>query len=103
MAKSKTKKKAVKKTVEKKEVLEEFDHKVLEGRKTKLDEIYKEPEKVEIEPEKEEEVYAFPTKSRCTRCGGTKTIRRFSEKNKQYRRCRRIGCGTDYCVKGTLI
>lgn len=49
------------------------------------------------------EVYAFPTRSRCPRCGSLNTVARKTELGKQYRECRMAVCRLKYCVIGTRI
>ncbi len=58
-----------------------------------------------VDDKVEEKVkYAFPTKSRCPRCGATDTIATSSPEGKfQYRRCRRAICRWKYTVMGTKI
>jgi len=47
--------------------------------------------------------YAFPTKSRCPRCGVSDTIAVSTAKNIQYRKCRQGICRQTYKVVGTEL
>ena len=49
--------------------------------------------------------YAFPTVSRCPRCGALDTICRHTDSKKgwQYRKCQRAVCHHTYIVRGNQI
>jgi hypothetical protein len=47
--------------------------------------------------------YAFPTKSRCPRCGGTNTKAVSTQGNRQFRECQTPVCRFKYSVEGTKI
>lgn len=47
--------------------------------------------------------YAFPSKSRCPRCGSLTTQRTSTDGGTQYRRCRAPICRHAYRVVGTPI
>ena len=52
---------------------------------------------------KSKEVYAFPTKSRCPRCGSTDTEATSTQDGIQYRKCKRGICNWKYWTRGTKI
>jgi len=56
------------------------------------------PVPVQIAPKPVE--YAFPTKSRCPRCGSTNTTRTSAYRDIQYRQCRMPVCRHRFSVKG---
>jgi len=47
--------------------------------------------------------YAFPTKSRCPRCGGTDTRAVSTQNNRQYRECQTPVCRYKYSITGEKI
>jgi len=51
------------------------------------------------------EKWAFPTVSRCPRCGSTDTICRHTNNKlgRQYRQCQRAICRKNYTVDGKLV
>lgn len=54
-----------------------------------------------VEPAQAE--YAFPTKSRCPRCGVTDTKAVSTQAGIQYRQCQRAICRKSYAVFGSLV
>jgi len=57
----------------------------------------------EPEPARSWPIYAFPTKSRCPRCGSDQTERTSGHGDTQYRQCRVAVCRKRYPVIGKLI
>lgn len=59
----------------------------------------------EISPESQspKEAYAFPTKSRCPRCGALDTKATSTQGKIQHRQCQRAICRRRYTVKGEII
>ena len=53
--------------------------------------------------EKEEVKYAFPSKSRCPRCGVLDTVAYTTRGPIQYRQCQRAVCRRKYSVTGTPV
>lgn len=47
--------------------------------------------------------YAFPSVSRCPRCGVTDTAATSTQGDTQYRQCRRAVCRKSYSVQGTVV
>ena len=54
-------------------------------------------------PKKKKVKYAFPSKSRCPRCGSTQTVTLSTQKNVQYRKCQMAVCRWTYTVVGGKI
>ena len=52
---------------------------------------------------KKKDVYSFPTKSRCPRCGSTDTLALSTNGDRQYRRCQMAVCKWRYAVRGKKI
>jgi hypothetical protein len=48
-------------------------------------------------------VYAFPTRSRCPRCGSIDTVARSTQGRTQYRRCRVAICRGAFKVTGVFV
>lgn len=51
----------------------------------------------------ERTVYAFPSRSRCTRCGSLDNERVATKGEIQYRKCRVVTCRTRYRLHGKPV
>jgi len=62
-------------------------------------------QKKQDEPEKQQKKWAFPTVSKCPRCGTTETKATHTDgkTGTQYRQCQRAICRYNYSVKGTKV
>ncbi len=62
----------------------------------------KEKQNQEVKPQKK---WAFPTVSKCPRCGSTDTKATHTDNNlgRQYRKCQRAICRKNYSVDGVEI
>ncbi len=56
-----------------------------------------------VEKDKSEVVYAFPTKSKCPRCGSVNTRRTGEYGELQYRQCQVTVCRWKYAVHGEPV
>jgi hypothetical protein len=59
--------------------------------------------KVPVGEKIELQVFAFPTRVRCTRCGSLSTRRYASKGRKQYRKCTRAVCREKFTVIGSPV
>ena len=59
--------------------------------------------KAEAEPARSNVAYAFPSKSRCPRCGSLDTYVRSTQGSVQYRACRMAVCRRNYAVSGEVV
>ena len=76
----------------------------IETKKQTLHKIERQQDEQKEEKKKEtKNEYAFPTKSRCPRCGGTDTRAVSTQNNRQYRECQTPVCRYKYSITGEKI